>query len=323
MFTSKKYIDSTNENESYIFRTGYNETIEGLHARSLFSFIIPENLGLEMGVVGMCIGDVRKIYVPPSLGYGMTGGDKDIPPFVSIAVEVELLDHYPRNYTPYYETMVSKKAEYPEKNASRYKRWLEDCEDAKKNGKAEPKFNPPYIQTPRYPYDFMKDELEQKGIEGYTEEEREEFRHEEETRRKMHEHDINNRRRREAKIYDLQTKLRMKKKLLEIQRDKEINATRVLTAPPPEENEDDKKKDGRRGDDAVEDDGKDEPEEETPKEDSPEMIEEKRKIAEIEDKWNAIIKKQKPLPHRLTKEESETVERERERRQRRSRAHDE
>lgn len=282
--------------------------------------------------------------MPPSLGYGMTGGEKGIPPFVSVAMDVELLDLYHRNYTPYYSKMISKQQEYPERNATYYERWLGNCAEAKKNGKPEPKFYPPYIQTARVPYEFMKKELEEKGIEGYSEEEREQLRSEEEHRKKMYDHDISSRRRREDKLRDLASRLKAKKRLVQIQKEKEIeqvkletnlsrqlreeqmgintsnatNSTVNVNATLANKTELAKNKTvsasstegGNLGQDADEDSTEEEEIE------TPEMIEEKKKIAEIEDRYNALIKKQHKPPLRLTEKQADEVEKEKQRKKR-------
>jgi FKBP-type peptidyl-prolyl cis-trans isomerase len=51
------------------------------------SSIIP---GFSEGVVGMTVGDVRRLIVPPSLAYGATGLG-EIPPDATIVFDVELL----------------------------------------------------------------------------------------------------------------------------------------------------------------------------------------------------------------------------------------
>jgi rhodanese-related sulfurtransferase len=48
--------------------------------------------GWEQGIKGMKIGEVRKLSVPPNLGYGETGAGDVIPPNASLVFEVELLE---------------------------------------------------------------------------------------------------------------------------------------------------------------------------------------------------------------------------------------
>ena len=49
--------------------------------------------GWEEGVLGMCVGEKRKLVVPPALGYGEEGaGGKTIPPGATLFFHLELMD---------------------------------------------------------------------------------------------------------------------------------------------------------------------------------------------------------------------------------------
>lgn len=48
--------------------------------------------GIEEGATGMRIGGVRRLVVPPSLGYGPRGQPPTIPPGATLVYEIELLD---------------------------------------------------------------------------------------------------------------------------------------------------------------------------------------------------------------------------------------
>lgn len=48
--------------------------------------------GIEEGVTGMRIGGVRRLVVPPALGYGPRGQPPTIPPSATLVYEIELLD---------------------------------------------------------------------------------------------------------------------------------------------------------------------------------------------------------------------------------------
>jgi FKBP-type peptidyl-prolyl cis-trans isomerase len=47
--------------------------------------------GWDEGVAGMKIGEVRKLTIPPDLGYGQRGKDNTIPPNATLVFEIELL----------------------------------------------------------------------------------------------------------------------------------------------------------------------------------------------------------------------------------------
>lgn len=49
-------------------------------------------LGWDEGVQGMKVGGVRKLTIPPDLGYGRQGAGDVIPPDATLVFEVELLE---------------------------------------------------------------------------------------------------------------------------------------------------------------------------------------------------------------------------------------
>lgn len=56
--------------------------------------------GVEKGVLGACIGEKRRIIIPPSLAYGASGDGSVIPPNSTIAFDLDIFEIYIKGNGP-------------------------------------------------------------------------------------------------------------------------------------------------------------------------------------------------------------------------------
>ena len=74
LFSDGKQFDSSIGRAPFEFTLGVGQVIKGW----------------DQGIMGMCIGEKRKLTIPSELGYGAAGAGADIPPNAALVFDIEL-----------------------------------------------------------------------------------------------------------------------------------------------------------------------------------------------------------------------------------------
>lgn len=80
-----QFDSSWERNQPYRFQIGRGQVIRGC----------------DQGLLDMCVGEIRKVTMPPSYAYGESGIDNVIPPRATLIFEYELM--YIESEVSYYE----------------------------------------------------------------------------------------------------------------------------------------------------------------------------------------------------------------------------
>ncbi|KAL0083562.1 hypothetical protein J3Q64DRAFT_1748161 [Phycomyces blakesleeanus] len=82
----KELFENTYKKEPIVYRLGRDKMLKGL----------------EQGIEGMCVGEIRRLLIPADLAYGELGVPGVVPPNSALVYEVELIDSLPPWKNPWF-----------------------------------------------------------------------------------------------------------------------------------------------------------------------------------------------------------------------------
>ncbi|KAJ8676050.1 hypothetical protein QAD02_011836 [Eretmocerus hayati] len=74
-------FDKNSDDDPFLVTLGYGQVIKGW----------------EQGLIGMCVGEKRRLVIPPDLAYGSRGAPPKIPPNASLIFTIELVKLVPKD----------------------------------------------------------------------------------------------------------------------------------------------------------------------------------------------------------------------------------
>lgn len=89
---TEKFDRLTTHYTGHLYRSKIE--FDSIHGRRPFSFTLGTGQvikGWDLGLLDMCIGEVRRIVIPSEMGYGNNGTGNIIPPDATLIFDVELL----------------------------------------------------------------------------------------------------------------------------------------------------------------------------------------------------------------------------------------
>jgi FKBP-type peptidyl-prolyl cis-trans isomerase FkpA len=77
----------------WLYNSGGTDNKGSRFDAGTFPFVVGQGVipGFSQGVVGMRVGGIRRVTIPPNLAYGSTGSGSTIPPNATLIFEIELV----------------------------------------------------------------------------------------------------------------------------------------------------------------------------------------------------------------------------------------